>query len=198
MLINDMAKLNRSSRNSIFAALIVIATIAMYKSIITPHVNYLFAARQYDSAMSKAVEKNTAVAREIEVKTKRLKQLSEQFAESQDKLFSSEEAKEFFGDLQTILEETGCTVHSLSLAVNEPHKKNEWSKDASGIVANSAKLSISGGYSGIIGLVEGLQSHTPRVWVDSFRMELIDFNSGRLKCDMTITIYTIQDKEAII
>ncbi len=198
MLIGDFAKLNRSSQNSIFAALIVIAAVAMYKWIFTPHVNYLFAAQQYNFAVSKIVEKNTDVAREIEVETKKLGRLSEQLALSQDKLFTPEEAKEFFGDLQTIFEETGCMVHSLNLAVNKPRDKNKQSENVSGIVANSAKLSVSGQYNSIIRLVEGLQGHTPRVWVDSFKMEIIDFGSGRLKCDMTVTIYTIQNRETVL
>ena len=61
MLTDNLAKLNRSSRNSIFAALIVIAGVAMYNWIVSPHVTYLYAAQKYDSAMDKIVEKNKAI-----------------------------------------------------------------------------------------------------------------------------------------
>ena len=33
------------------------------------------------------------------------------------------------------------------------------------------------------------------VWIDSLKMKTLDGDFTRLKCDMTITIYTIQDKE---
>ena len=56
MIIGNFAKLNRSTRDSVFAALIVIAAIAMYNWIVAPHVDYLFAAQQYEFAIEKSVE----------------------------------------------------------------------------------------------------------------------------------------------
>jgi len=198
MLVSNFAKLNRPAQGSVFTALIVIAIVAMYKWIVTPHISCLFAAQQYGSAIDAVVQKNEDIVREIKVETRKLEKLSQQFVQSGDKLFTPEEAKEFFGDLQAILEDAGCTVHSLNLVASKSRDKNKQPDDASGIAANSTMLSVSGGYNGIIRLVEGLQNHTPKVWVDSFEMEIVDFGSGRLKCDMTITIYTIQNKEAVL
>ena len=197
MLIDNLANLNRSTRNTIFTALIIIATIAMYNWIVAPHVTCLFAAQQYESAVSKAVEKNKVIAREVETKTKKLEELYEQLARSRSTLFTPDEAKAFFSDLQAVAEETGCTVHSLNLVVSNPSSgdKQKRSEDTtSGIVANGAVLSVIGQYNSIIKLVEKLQNHAKKIWMDSFKMETIDFSSAQLKCDMTITIYTIQDK----
>jgi hypothetical protein len=198
MLISDFAKLNRLTQSSVFAALIVIAVVAMYKWIVTPHINCLFAAEQYDSAMDGVAQKNEDIVREIKVESKKLEKLSQQFVQSGDKLFTPDQVKEFFGALQAILEDAGCTVHSLNLVASKSRDKNKQPDSASGMVANSTMLSVSGGYNSIIRLVEGLQNHTPKVWVDSFEMEIVDFGAGRLKCDMTITIYTIQNKEAVL
>ena len=55
-------------------------------------------------------------------------------------------------------------------------------------------MSVSGQYNSITKLVEGLQNHSPKVWLDSFVIKLVDYASGLLKCDMTITIYTIEEK----
>lgn len=199
MLLNHFAKLNRRAQSSIFAALTVIAALAMYNWIVNPHMSCLFAAQQYDSAVGGIIQKNAAIDLEIKLESKKLERLLEQFVQRCDKLFTPEEAKEFFGVLQTILEDAGCTVHSLKLVANKSANKNKRPDSASGIIANSATLTVSGQYSSIIGLVKGLQDHTPKVWIDSFEMEIIDFSSGRLKCDMAITIYTIQskDKEAV-
>ena len=61
MLIDNLANLNRSTRNTIYAALAIIAVIAMYDWILAPHVTCLFAAQQYESVINKAVEKNKAL-----------------------------------------------------------------------------------------------------------------------------------------
>lgn len=196
MLVDDIVKLNRSSQNSIFIALGLIATVAIYKWMFTPHINCLYAAQRQDSAVSRIVDKNATVAREIEVKTKKLGELSERLAQTEDRLFTPKEAKAFLGNLQKIFEETRCTVHSLNLIVDKQRDKKKQPDSASAIVANSARLSVSGLYGNIIKMVEGLQNGDSMVSVDSFKMEIIDFGSGRLRCDMTITIYIIQNRKA--
>ena len=200
MLIDNLANLKRSTRNIVFTALIIIAAIAMYDWIVAPHVTCLFAAQEYESAVSKAVEKNKITAREVEAKTKKLEELYRQLAESRSTLFTPDEAKAFFSDLQAVSEETGCTVHSLNLVVSGPSSgnKQKQSEDTSGIVANSATLTVSGQYNSIIRLVEKLQNHAKKIWLDSFKIETINSDSAQLKCDMTITIYTIQDKGAAL
>jgi hypothetical protein len=198
MITDSLAKLNRSSRNSVFAALIVIAGVAMYNWIVSPHVTYLYAAQKYASAVGKIVEKNKAITRELDGKKKELGKLRDQYSQCLGLLFTPDEAKEFFGDLQTIPEETGCTVYSLNLVVGKAGLKDKRSEDTSGMVANSAILSVSGQYNNIMKLLEKLQNRPQKVWVDSFKIEIIDFGSAQLKCNMTITIYTIKDREVTL
>jgi len=198
MSIGNLAKLNRSTRNSIFAALVVIAAIAMYSWIVTPHVAYLSAAQQYDSAMDTFVDASQTIARKLNGRRKELDKLREQFTQCRSALFTPDEDKEFFGNLQSILEETGCVVNSLNLVVSQQHPSDKRPEDTTGMVANSTKFSVIGRYNSIIKLAGKLQNNTKKVWVDSFKMEIFDFSSAQLKCDMTITIYTIQDKEAAL
>lgn len=171
----------------------------MYDWIVAPHVTCLFASQQYESVVSKAVEKNKVVAREVETKTKKLEELYQQLARSRSTLFAPDEATAFFSDLQAIAEETGCTVNSLNLVGSKPSSRDKQkTEDTSGVTANSATLTVSGRYNSIFGLVKKLQNHAKKVWLDSFEMKIIDFSSGRLECSMTITIYTIQDKGAAL
>jgi hypothetical protein len=172
----------------------------MYNWIVAPHVTYLFAAQGHESAVSKAVEKNKVIAREVEAKTKKLEELYEQFAKSRSALFAPDEATAFFSDLQAVAEETGCTVNSLNLVVSGPSSgnKQKQSEDTPGIVANGAILAVSGQYDSIFKLVEKLQNHAKKIWLDSFKIETINSDSAQLKCDMTITVYTIQDKGAAL
>jgi cell division protein ZapA (FtsZ GTPase activity inhibitor) len=199
MLIDNLTNLNRSTRNTIFTALTIIAAIAMYDWIVAPHVTCLFASQQYESVVSKAVEKNKVTAREVETKTKKLEELYRQLAESRSILFAPDEAKAFFSDLQAVAEEAGCTVNSLNLVANKPSSRDKRkTEDTSGITANSATLTVSGRYNSIFGLVEKLQNHAKKIWLDPFKIETINSDSAQLKCSMTITIYTIQDKGAAL
>ena len=192
MLIDSLAKLNSTSRNAISAALVIIVTIAVYNWIVAPHVTHLFAVQQYETAVDDVVKENKILSSAVRTKKKKLEQLHEQFAQLQSSLFMIDQAKEFFSDLQGISEQANCTVHSLNLVTSEQN-----SEVALGIVTKSAILSVIGTYGDIIRLVERLQACPQKVWIDSVRMMNLDDASGQLKCDMTITICTIQDKEAM-
>ena len=67
---------------------------------------------------------------------------------------------------------------------------------ASGISSQSVRLSVVGSYGGIIDLTGRLNSYQPKVYVDSMALELLGA-SRQLKCEMTITIYVVDDKEAV-
>jgi len=122
--------------------------------------------------------------------------LQEQSTKLREILFTPEQAKEFFSDLQTISEEAGCAVYSLNNLTTESSRERRQSKDGSYIVPRSATLSVAGVYEKIIRLIERLQVRTQKVWVDSIKMEIFDYDSAQPKCDITITIYTVEDEEA--
>jgi len=195
VLIDNLAKLNRSSRSAVFAALIVIAAIATYKRIVAPHATYLFAAQQYESVLGNVVKKNKVIHNTVKVKKKKLEESREQFARLKNTLFTPNEAKEFLSNLEVTAKETDCAVYSLNFGASEPVLENKQNK---GISANRATLVVIGVYDNIIRLVEKLQMRTQGVWIDSLKMKTLDSDFTRLKCDMTITIYTIQDKETAL
>lgn len=196
MLIDTLNNLNRSTRNTISGAMILIAAVAMYNWVITPHTTHLSAAQEYEKIVGKAEEKNANAAREVNAKTKKLDKLYEQLNEAKSGLSTADEAKEFFSNLQEVSEDAGCTVNSLNLVVKEPSlgKKKKRFESNSNIVANSAILSVSGEYKNIMTLVKKLQNHTKKIWMDSFKIETTDSDSDLLRCDMTITIYTVEEE----
>jgi len=198
MLVDDIAKLNRSSRNAVSVALVIIAAIAMYNWTVTPHTTYLFAAQRYEASIDNVAEESKLIREKVKTKKKKLQELREEFAELQSILFTPDKATEFFSDLQPISEEAGCTVHSLNFVTGGPVLEGGESENPLGIVANSAMLSVVGIYGNVIKLVERLQARTQKVWIDSVRMEAIGGNPDQLRCNMTITIYTIEDREATL
>ena len=193
MLVDNLAKLGSSKRNATSAALIVIAAFAMYNWMVTPQATYLSAARGYESAMNKVVEQNKSIARQIEIKKKELQVLHEKSAQLQSVLFTHNQAKEFFSDLQVISEQAGCVVHSINFIADKRNPENE----RLGVVTRSAAISVVGVYRDIVKLVERLQTRTQEVWIDELEVQTLDPSSDKARCDLTVTICQIMDKDTL-
>lgn len=198
MLVDKLTKLNRSTRHTVSVSLIVIAALAMYNWLVTPHADYLSAAQGYESVMDNVVEKNKTISNIVNIKRKKLQELREKSAQLQSILFTPYQAREFFSDLQAVSEETGCVVYSLNLMTNKPSPKDRDSEDTSGIVTKSAVLSVVGVYRNIAKLMEKLQARTQKVWIDSVQVRTLDYSSDRPRCDITITICVLTDKETAL
>jgi hypothetical protein len=196
MLVDNLAKLSRSSRNAVSASLILIAALAMYNWIVAPRAKYLSAAQRYELVMDNMVKKNKTIDNRVNIKKKKLQELREQSAQLQSTLFTFDQAREFFSDLQAISEQTGCIVYSINLITNNPSpNKDGQLQDTAGIVIKSAVLSVVGVYKNITKLIERLQSRTQKVWIDSVKVQALNNNSDRPRCDITITICALTDKE---
>ena len=191
MLVDNLAKLGSSTRRATSASLIVIAIYAMYNWVVTPQATYLSSARGYESAMDKVVVQNKAIVKQVEIKKKELQVLRENSTQLQSVLFVSDQAREFFSDLQVISEQAGCVVNSINLDTKKANPENE----RLGIVAKSAALSVVGVYSDIAKLIERLQTRTQKVWIDSIRMQTLDQSSDKVICDLTNTICQITEKD---
>ena len=196
MVFDNLAKLNRTSRYAVFGALIIIATIAMYGSIVAPHVGYLSAAQQYECVVAGIAKKEKTISNMVKGRTKELQKLQEQCVQLEGALFSPENAEEFFSDLRPISAQAGCTVNSLRFPPRVASPGDGQSKSPSGIVAKRAILSIAGAYDDIVSLMQRLQGRTQKVWIDSLEMQAPDEGSDKLKCDITIVIYTVQEQGA--
>ena len=191
MLVENLAKLGSLARNATSASLILIAALAMYKWTVTPQTAYLSAARAYESAMDKVIEQNKSIAKQIELKRRELKVLREDSAQLQSILFTPNQAREFFSDLQVISEQAGCAVHSINLISDRRKPKNE----RLGVVTSGAALSVVGIYKDIVKLIERLQTRTQKVWIDSIEMRTLNSSSDKAICDLTVTIGQITDKD---
>jgi hypothetical protein len=198
VLIDNLVKLNSSSRNAISAAFILIAAIAMYSWMVAPHVNYLFAVQRYEPVVDDIDKQNEAISDKIKAKQKKVEEIKQKFTKIQGALFTAEKAEEFFSDLQAISEEAGCIVNSVNLITKEKIRDDKQSEYTSSILPKSAILSVVGLYGDIVRLLERLQLRTQKVWIDSIVMKSISEESDRLRCDIAITVHTFKDKEAII
>lgn len=194
MLSQNQIKAIRSSKNVVFAALVVIEAIALYNWIVRPHVNYLRAAQICESVADKLAKKNQIISNNVTTRRKELKELEERFEHIYIKLFDPVKAKEFFSDIQAMAEETNCVIYSLNFSPTDSALE-AGQEVSSHITANHAILSAVGNYKDAVALINKLQGRSKQVWIDSISIEPVGNNSEQLKCDMTVTIYIIHSKE---
>lgn len=194
MLSETQIKSIRSSKNVVFAALVIIGAVALYSWTVTPHVNYLLASQRYASVVSRLVKKNGVVCANAKIKKKKLKELEDEFKDIHVKLFDPVEAEEFFSDIQAVAEQTNCVIYSLSFSPTNTASETKQKEVSSNISAKHAILSVAGKYKDIATLINILQDRPKRVWTDSISIEPAGRASGLLKCDMTVRIYVINNQ----
>jgi hypothetical protein len=198
VLKSNITKLNSSSRSAISTALILIAAAAMYNWMVAPHVNYLFAVQRYEPVVDNIAHEKEITTKTLERNKAKLQELTDQLTSARNSLFTPAEAKTFFGNIEAIAKDTDCTLQSLSFTTRDRGVAFGQSQDALHIVAKSAALSFTGSYDNIIALFNKLQNRLQKVWIDSIRLQIFDIQSAKLKCDTTVTIYVVQDKEAFL
>lgn len=195
MLLDNLTKSTRSSKNVALVTLILIGVIAVYNWLVAPHRNYLLAAQKYESTVGNLAKKNHIIAKKVKNKTKELDRLQEKFRQAHARVFDSTEARRLFSDIPAFTQEAGCVVDSLEFLSGGLESKKKQPGKNSGINTQRAKLSVLGSYGGIAVLMNKLQERDEQVRIDSVTVKPIRRGSSRLKCDMTIAINVIQNKE---
>ncbi len=72
MLLDNLTKSTRSSKNVVLVTLILIGVIAVYNWLVVPHRNYLLAAQKYESAAGNLAKKNQIVAKKVKTRQRSL------------------------------------------------------------------------------------------------------------------------------
>jgi len=195
MLTDEITKLNRSSTIGFLAALVVIAAIGMYRWILAGHNANLQAAQQNESVVDEFIRKNQFVGNTIELKKKKLEELRIQSDGLRSKVLATGDAEESFGNLQAIAKDARCVIRSLNAIGGQQGRRDEQTQSGEGVVAKRAVLNVIGSYGSIMKMISGLQKSDKKIWLDSLKMQTIEGGSDQLKCEMTVTIYTVSRKE---
>jgi len=196
MKVNDLAKVNRSTRNAFFGSLILLGAFFIYGHTVQPHTAYLFAMHRYDAALDGILSKHDEIENSLKTDRQKLDELTVEFAQVRNILHTPSQAEEFFSDLQAISVETECPIYSLTFIADEPSPEVKQVEHEMGLTAKKAMLGVTGMYGNIMRLIDRLQIRNRKVWVEKLNMELINNDVAQVKCDIIIKIYTIQNKEA--
>ena len=198
MLSKNWTKSTPAPRNIAFAALVLMGAIAVYNRVVAPHANYVLAAQRYESVANKLTTKKQAIIDDMKIKKEQLEELEEKLKQMRTSLFEPIEAKEFFSDIEVMSEGANCTIYSLDVSQTRSALKAERSGARVYITSNHAKLSVVGSYRNIVVLMNKLQGRPRQVWIDSVSIKPISDSSEQLKCDITIVIYTTEEKGIIL
>lgn len=195
MLSEKWTKSVRSSRSIVLTAIVLIGAIAAYNWIVAPHRDYLLAAQRYDLVAGNLAKKSKIVTSNVAAKGKQLEKLQGKFSQIHTRFFDPLGARKFFSQLQAVSEETDCIMYSLKFLPANPAIIAGRLKAGSYITANRAVLSVIGDFGNILALMNKLQDRSEQVRIGAVNIKLISKNAEQLKCDMTITIYVMQDEE---
>ena len=192
MLLQTLKQSPRSSRNTLLVSLLIIAAIAAYNWIITPHLNFLEAAQKYEVVAQRHARKNEMIDIEVTARKEELAQLRRKLKDTAAKLFDPSAAKQFFNDIETLAQEAECTVRSLHFSATSAVNNVGRLTTGNQITEDHASLTVTGTYSQILALMRRLQDRPELVTVDVLKIRPDTENPGRLTCQTTVKIYVIE------
>ena len=184
---------NWSKRNIVVAACVPIAMVAMYNWFISPQVQYLMAAQQYEDSAGLAEKTNRIINTQLEISREKLGEVSQQFQQKKQEFFGFEDSRNFLDNIQSNAEKNKCFVDTLKfmparqIAVSDGNSVD--------IRQYQVNLTVSGQYPNIIKLLDTMQNRKQKVWIDTITLHLKDQMSGSLVCDLSLSIYTLKVKE---
>jgi len=172
--------------------LLVVGLLGVRSWVVTPHLASLKAAQQYERVTGDRIKKSRAINRQLGAERARLEKLAAEYVLLSDMAFSPAEADTFLRNLETVCEQCGCGVASLSFMDGQDQTTGG---PGTSVVARAVALTIHGGYGSIARLIGMLQTRREKVWIDELHMARFASDSGRGTCQMTITIYVNRDSQ---
>ena len=182
-----------SRRRVLLAAIVVVAAGGLYKWVLGPFNNQLEAAERYNLTLDRTMRKAQVLDASLEEKKTKLDELVAASGRLRNELFTPDEAREFFAALPAMIRRAGCSVQSVSSVPEQQNGAQNQTKDGSGIVRKKAMVILMGGYGDIVRFFDRMQNDGRRVWIDSVRMDVS--GAGKLRCQLTVTIYCIEKME---
>ncbi len=194
MLLDKMTNLDKSSRNVLYAALLIILGLAMYAQIVSPHVNRLQAVQHYEPVIDKMIGKQVDIKSVLVNRRKVLEGLREEFNEVSYTVFDPNQVETLFGSLEQLAEQFECSIAKMDLSADKRDIIVGEETDPSYIESVETTLTVLGEYSQLSLFVDCLQHQERQIWLTALNIELTKGQERILKCDITINLYVLQKK----
>jgi hypothetical protein len=192
VLVDRIITLNRSAKAAMSVSLVAVAAVAMYGWMVAPHVRYLYAVQEYGPVVQKAANERRILQQALGAKRRKLDAVQTELTGLRAEMFTLDEARDFFGDMESLCRKTGCTVSSVSFDTQSARPRAPASPGPVVIiVTRRVHLAVLGRYDQVVMLLNEIHARPQRVCIDSCRVELVDFRSAGLKCDITMTLWVL-------
>jgi hypothetical protein len=195
--IKDLTKVRIQSKWAVFAAPIVIGTVATYNWIVAPQVTYLRAVQKYEPVIARMAQEKTDLQGQVRGRKRELVNLKDQLNLLRPTLYTPDQAQQLWGDLETMAVQQGCTVINVQLGSSRPLPAGEQEQGSLRVEWVSAAVTVTGDYGGIVAFIGDLQAQTRKIWVSALMIEPTERDARRLQCRIAISINVIYEKEAV-
>lgn len=188
MSVDRIIALGRSRRQVLSAAPVIIGAIVLYNWTISPQLSYLRAVQRLEPVVDGMAEQNDRICGGLADKRQRLQMMQQQLHDLGDQLFTYDESRTLVRDLQSLIEQTGCTVILAELTRGNDRQAEDPSGPG-GVEALRVRLTLRGQYDEITAVLGQIGAHNPRMWVKTCQIDLLDRRGGQLECRLALTVY---------
>ena len=193
MLKDKLIKSSQSSKIMVSVSIVGIVALAAYNWTVSPLTTYLHAAELYESVMSNAQKKAAMIETQIHEKQSEFEKMQKEISDIENGFFTTVRAVEFFHDLEPISLQTNCNIESFEFVSDAGNsRENDY-----GVVSKSAEISFTGYYDDIIKFLQKLSHCSEHISINKVFIESIQPKDKKLTCEITVTIYIVQNKEMI-
>jgi hypothetical protein len=133
------------------------------------------------------------ITTQLKLHRQKLDELTQKFESEKQVFFEIDQAKDFLSGIQSIAEINGCQVVNLKLS--SPREITIKDNNSIDIQQYQADMSLLGGYGNIVKFLNTIQNKTAKVWIDTINVSMKQATSGYLRCNITLSIYTLKVKE---
>lgn len=195
MVMEKVVKASPSVKLFVCVSVVAIVAFATYNWIVSPQISHLKAAERYETMAGNAGQRGTTIKKGIDAKQQELTGLEVEIDQIQNSFFTEEKAREFFSDLEPLSLQSDCNIDTLSFLPAESIRSKEVSEYTSDIIVKRAEINLRGNYENIITFLKKLSHYSQRVSIGDMLIQSEHFGHQELACQMTVTIYLIEDKE---
>ncbi len=181
-------------RHTSSAALVLIGAIALSNWVLAPHVSYLHAMQKLGAALDHVAAEKGRLDGVLATKVRQWQSLRREWTEYEEGVFSVDSAQTFLGGLLPLVEETGCTVVLAECAGQGKVSPTADPNMSPVLEVYHPGLVAAGQPDQVAALLQRLQDHRPRVWIDSCRCDFSNGGSGLVECNLVLALYVGQDR----
>lgn len=198
--LDDIVAQLRSSTGTLFGTLVVIACVAMYGWLVAPHVNYIKAVERYGPVVKTLVEEKMNLQESLVRRREMLDNFSQKFSEIQGMLYTSDQARTFFVEMDHMVSASNCYIEEARqlTSMSDTVKSDDEDEDPVFVDTIQARFSIIGYCDGLTTLLQRIRNAEHKIWIDTVDILVVNVDIGLLRCDLNVTIFVFRDKEAAL